>query len=420
MAGENQKITRDLQFYKFCGYGFFKNLRLYEPFLLLFFLSQGLSFLQIGILYSVREITRNVLEIPAGILADALGRRRTMIFSFALYIISFLVFYGGSRYSLFIAAMVFYALGDAFRTGTHKAMIFDYLKIHGWSDQKALYYGHTRSCSQFGSAISALVGGFMVFFSGNFRDIFLYSSVPYILDLILIASYPRSLDGMRARIDQQRLKENIKTVVKDFVTAFRKIKMLKATVNLSIHTGYFRALKDFLQPVLQSLALSVPVLLFLENKQRTAVVVGMVYFVIYLLTSMASRSSGRFSARFSDLGTPLNITLIFGLASGLMSGIFFQADWLVLSVVFFVLIFLFENLRKPMGVSRIAEVAKEDSLASILSAESQLHALIAALLAPVLGFLADQTGLGISIMIVSGVLMLLSVFTFIRRERSNE
>jgi MFS family permease len=150
MTGKNQRITRDLQFYKFCGYGFFKNLRLYEPFLLLFFLSQGLSFFQIGILYSLREITRNILEIPAGILADALGRRRTLIFSFTLYSVSFLVFYTGSSYGIFIAAMVLYALGDAFRTGTHKAMIFDYLKIHVWSDQNALYYGHTRSCSQFG------------------------------------------------------------------------------------------------------------------------------------------------------------------------------------------------------------------------------------------------------------------------------
>ncbi len=31
-------FNKDLQFYKFCAYGFLKNLRFFEPFLMLFFL----------------------------------------------------------------------------------------------------------------------------------------------------------------------------------------------------------------------------------------------------------------------------------------------------------------------------------------------------------------------------------------------
>ncbi len=40
-----------------------------------------------------------------------------------------------------LVAMVFFAFGDAFRTGTHKAMIFEYLKIKSWQSQKVDYYG---------------------------------------------------------------------------------------------------------------------------------------------------------------------------------------------------------------------------------------------------------------------------------------
>ena len=69
-------FKKDLQFYKFSLYGFLKNLRFFEPFLYLFFLEKGLNFLQIGTLITIREITRNVLEIPAGVLADSFGRRR--------------------------------------------------------------------------------------------------------------------------------------------------------------------------------------------------------------------------------------------------------------------------------------------------------------------------------------------------------
>ena len=50
-------FERNGQYYKFCAYGFLKNLKFYEPFLILFFLEKGLTFLQIGVLYAIREIS---------------------------------------------------------------------------------------------------------------------------------------------------------------------------------------------------------------------------------------------------------------------------------------------------------------------------------------------------------------------------
>lgn len=418
MGREKIKVTRNLQYYKFCGYGFFKNLRLFEPFLILFLLSNGLSYLQIGVLYSVREITRNVLEIPAGITADSLGRRRTMITSFSFYIVSFLVYYLGSAYWQFLGAMVLYALGDAFRTGTHKAMIFDYLRQKGWDDQKAYYYGHTRSFSQLGSAISSLLGGFMVFYTGNYRDIFIYTSIPYFLDLILVSSYPKSLDGMRSSFSRQRLVENFKTVFNGFISSFKKARTLRLVGNMSVHTGFFQAIKDYLQPVLQTLALTVPIMLVYEEQQRTAVIVGSVYFLIYLLTSLASRKSGLFSSWFSSLNRPLNITLLAGLAAGVICGAFYSGGLVLPAVMAFILVFLVENLRKPIGVANLAGISGQDYLATTLSAESQLHSLLTALLAPAIGFLADLAGLGVAILGVSGLLFLLSPLIYLGKRSS--
>ena len=102
---------------------------------MLFFLDKGVSFFQIGVLYAIREIGINVIEIPSGIFADALGRKKTMMISFVAYIISFVIFYFSSNYIWLISAMLFFSLGDAMRTGTHKAMIFDYLNINGWMSQ---------------------------------------------------------------------------------------------------------------------------------------------------------------------------------------------------------------------------------------------------------------------------------------------
>ena len=68
-------IKKDRMFYKFSLYGFLKNLRFFEPFILLFFRDASLSYLQIGLLFSIRDLATNILEIPTGVYADAFGRR---------------------------------------------------------------------------------------------------------------------------------------------------------------------------------------------------------------------------------------------------------------------------------------------------------------------------------------------------------
>ena len=83
-------FARNKQFRKFCAYGFLKNLLFFEPFLILFLRDAGLNYTQIGLLISFQLITQNILEIPAGILADSMGRRRTLMASFAFYIAAFI------------------------------------------------------------------------------------------------------------------------------------------------------------------------------------------------------------------------------------------------------------------------------------------------------------------------------------------
>ncbi|MFW6290789.1 MAG: hypothetical protein ACOC7V_00590 [Spirochaetota bacterium] len=90
------RFPGDLQYARFSACGFLKNLRFFEPFMVLFLIEQGVSFLQVGTLYAIREIAVNALEVPTGAVADALGRRRTMIASFAAYLVSFVIFWLGS------------------------------------------------------------------------------------------------------------------------------------------------------------------------------------------------------------------------------------------------------------------------------------------------------------------------------------
>lgn len=411
-----QTFKKDRQFWKFCAYGFLKNLRFFEPFLLLFFLEKGISYWQIGTLYALREIAINLMEIPSGFLADIFGRRRTMILAFAFYIISFLLFYTAQAYGVLAAAMVLYAMGDAFRSGVHKAMIFTYLQQQGWSNQKVYYYGHTRSWSQRGSAISSLLATIVVLFSRNYASVFLLSIIPYLLDMVLIWSYPRSLDGQDTNWKNRRaIRAKFKGMWTAFATTFSHTSVLRAVNNTALSTAYFKSVKDYLQPILQTLALSIPFLTGLAEKSRSAVMIGIAYFIIYLLTAKASQSAGRVSDRFVALRSPINWTLVIFLVCGMLTGFAYWSEIIVWAVTLYVAIFLIENLRKPMGTAFVADRVPENILASALSAQSQIKTIWAAVIALALGASVEAFGIAIGLSLVSFGLLLLVPLLWIRQ-----
>ena len=180
---------------RFSLYGFLKNQRYYEPFIILFFLEKGLSFAQIGLLVAFREFWINIAEIPSGALADLYGRRRCMVLSFGSYLLAFLLFGVSRSYPHLFGAMFFFAIGEAFRTGTHKAMIFTWLRLQGRKEDKTLVYGYTRSWSKLGSAFSIILATLFVMVHSSYASVFYYSMIPYLMGLLNFMGYPRELEG---------------------------------------------------------------------------------------------------------------------------------------------------------------------------------------------------------------------------------
>ena len=183
--------------------------------------------------------------------------------------------------------------------------------------------------------------------------------------------------------------------------------MLRAILTQAVYTGYYKAVKDYLQPVLKTLALGLPFFALARTEQRAAIVVGVVYFFVYMATAWMSRHSGRFAEKFKNLSKPLNITMFVGLVMGGLSGIMYHQQWVWIAIVLFVGILLVENLRKPIGIAAVADQLEKDIMATAMSAESQAETLVAAMLAPILGYFADLWGVGASIALVSVLLLVL-------------
>ena len=391
----------DRMFFRFKLYGFLKNLRFFEPFILLIFTGNGLTFLQIGVLYSVRDLSNNILEIPTGVFADSFGRRKAMVLAFSSYILSFLVFFFFADFYIYILAMILFALGEAFRSGTHKALILEHLKLNGLLDQKVSYYGRTRAASQLGSAINSLIAAGLLFFTGNYRAMFLVSILPYVVDLINVATYPKILDGELVRFKRGAIWAQTKATLKDFGGIFLDRNAMRPILNSAGFSAIFKTAKDYLQPILEAFALAWPVLYLVEmdDVKRTSLVVGVVYFFIYLLTSYASRNSDRFSGRFASLAAAINITFLIGSIFLFVAGVASWQNLAMISILVFLGFYVIQNLRKPMNVSFISDQISHRVMASGLSVEAQFTTLLVVVFAPALGYIADQAGVGLGLVV---------------------
>jgi MFS family permease len=409
MGRKDTGILRDLQFYKFSAYGFLKNLRFFDPFIILFFRQMGMSFLEIGTLVSIREVATTILEVPTGFVADTYGRKNAMVFAFLSYIISFLIFYFFPSFLLYAAAMIFFAFGEAFRTGTHKAMILDYLKSMNISHLKVQYYGSTRSWAQVGSAVSALAAGALVFYSGGYRIVFVASVVPYIAGLLLMISYPQSLN-VHHRVDREAgilkgVLHNILDTMRGFLDIFKNRSALKALFNSSLYDGLFKTVEDYLQPILRDFALSLSVLIVLDER-RSTVLIAATYFLLYLLNAVSSKNAHRFANLFRSLDTAVNVGFLAGVVLTAMAGVLYDVNLKILTILLFILLHIAMNFRRPVMVSCVSEYIDASVMATGLSVESQMKTLTVAVFAPLMGLLADLTDIGVGIIVLSAILLL--------------
>ncbi|MEA3338499.1 MAG: MFS transporter [Chloroflexota bacterium] len=407
-------MKKDSMFYRFALYGFLKNLRLFEPFIILFFREGGLSFFQIGLLYSIRDLAINVLEIPTGVYADAFGRRKSMVMVFVAYIASFVIFFSFPNFYVYGLAMICFALGDALRSGTHKALILEYLKLNQMEDVKAEYYGSTRAASQLGSAANSLLAAALVFYTGNYRYIFIATIVPYVLDLFNMMSYPKELDGELVELRKGAIFAQVKATLKTFFAIFKDGDAMRVILNSSSFTAFFKGSKEYLQPILKTFALSLPILVALNDTRRSAVIIGIVYFVIYLLTSYSSKSAARFSKRFESISHAINITFLVGAGFLFVAGVASRQELVFLSIFVFLGFYVLHNLRKPLTVASISDRISNKVMASGLSVEAQVTTILMVVIAPVLGALADSFGVGTALACLGGLMLLLAMFVRVK------
>ncbi len=408
---EDLEKVLDKNIIKFGFYGFFKNLRFFEPFIYLYFLAIGLSYFEIGLIISIREISMYIFEIPTGFIADIWGKKKSMMLCFVLYIISFIIYYFSHSFLLLAIASIIFGLGEAFRLGTHKAIIFDYLDWRGISSKKAQVYGFTRSVALFGAALSAIIGAVLLVWLKDYHIIFLFSIIPYICAFILLLTYPPERGASK---DLDFNFTVIKKHVKDSLSNLLLIKQLRLIlINSAIFDGIFKASRDYIQPVIRNFIIAYPILMMIENEHnRETLLIALLYLLINIFGAFASRWSHKLNNYCDSSNTPLNY-LFLGQAILLLGTGYFIGINLYVVFILFLVLNIVSNLRRPLLLSCLVNEIEDIQRATMLSIESQLKSLAIVVLAPVLGLLADLFSIRMMFVLIS--LFLIGLYLVVLR-----
>ncbi len=399
------RIIEDSQIKKFSCYGFLKNLAFFKPYLVVYLMTKGLDLFQIGLLYTVREAVVYVFEVPSGVIADYYGRKKELQLCFIFYIVSFIMFFFVDDFYLAALAMVFFGLGEAFRSGTHKAMILSYLDEKDLKSYKTFVYGRTRSFSLLGSALNSLIAIVIIVFSPSYNYIFAFSIFPYIADFILISTYPSYLNGnggLKAE-GKQSIKVNIFASLRD-----SKLRMI--VLNQGVFQSVLKSIRDTIQPIILSIVLTYPFvgLLSLSKADLGKVVIGLTYFVIKLLSSYSSRNVYKINDKYNSR-VLMNVSFVILAVSIILVSLGIYASNLYLIISVFIVMNIVGDSRKPIYIDVLDDAVDKKIRATIMSIESQITAIFVMVIAPVFGYVASYYGL-FSAFLISGVFVLFISF----------
>ena len=246
--------------------------RFFIPVIALFYVASQVPLEQFAIIMSVFALSILILEIPSGVVADLLGKKKTLLLSRAMYIVEIFLIAFYSGFLVFLVAKIISGIGVSLSSGTSSAMLYDTLKKQGREKKHKQISGSMMTITNVSMAFVFIVGG--ILFSIN-------SKLPAIASLPLI-----SLGFILTFF----LEEPYKTKIK--LTFSNSFKHLKESLIYFKNSDYVKYIALF--SLFTSAAISITLSLssaYLEAIFIPLALIGTIAFVSSMITAFSSKKA---------------------------------------------------------------------------------------------------------------------------------
>lgn len=121
--------------------------------------ARGFSLVEIGLAESCFHLVSLLFEIPSGVISDVFGRKRSMILSQCMFIISAVCMVFSETITGVCISLTFDALGYNFASGAREALAYDSLKTTGHENYYIDFSSREYSIYRIGNAGAILCAG---------------------------------------------------------------------------------------------------------------------------------------------------------------------------------------------------------------------------------------------------------------------
>lgn len=125
--------------------------------------ARGFSLAEIGVAEGVFHMASLLFEIPSGVISDVFGRKKCMILSQCMFVISALLMILSKGLPGICVSLVASAFGYNFASGTREALAYDSLKVAGLEERYLSYSSMEYSIYRIGSACATLCAGLALY-----------------------------------------------------------------------------------------------------------------------------------------------------------------------------------------------------------------------------------------------------------------
>ena len=203
-------------------HNFLIDFRLFAPIAVLYFSKVSGSYALGMSVFSAVFLSSALFEIPTGIMSDRIGRKWTLVLGTVAILVGVIIYASAQNYLVLVVGAVFEGFSRALYSGNNNALLHDTLEQLGQKEAYHRFLGKVSSLFQIASAIAAIIGGFLASYS--FVLVMWLSVVPQIINVItcLFITEPKTLNKKSGNI------------LKDIPKAFKHLNRNKKIRRLGI------------------------------------------------------------------------------------------------------------------------------------------------------------------------------------------
>ena len=330
-------------------------------------------------------------ELPTGIVADRFGRKTSLTAGAALLAVGILGWTFAPTLPLIMLSYSGMGVGFTFLSGAEDALFYESVQRAGRADDYTRLVGRAGSAFQGALALGSVASGFLASLNLTLPMLICGLSLLIMLGVVLTFKEPEA----EGKSDGQARKSIAEILRQSFRLMRARPTLLYLMIYLAlVPIASFITETLLLQP--QALALGVPL-----------AGIGVLVMVVQLTNMVASSWSDQLKARFGEAA------LIYASPVIILASLIVLAAFQKFPVLIFIAVIgFFSSVIRPLLLNRIQNEVSDEVRATIISMNSLMNTVLAAISQPTLGFVADQSGFSATYAVFALSLGLLILFLF--------